>query len=457
MAESSSNNAHLQEVNEEIYKRNIELAIVNKTLSLLRKLYQISLLSLDVDEVTSRISTTVREDLNLEAVSVLLFNPDLQTTEVKGFITSDRLSEYLADKQIVIPQTLRGIMDKEDFDGEEGFASSNLAKIFQLKLSPKETLEITEAGHVQSVLLYPLQTQDKFLGLLMLGMNRGYEALSTFEKDAIKNLPNVIALAVDKALIYSQLADANQKLQALDKARAEFITIASHQLRTPPSTIKWYASAIMNGDFGDLSEELRSALQRIMSSNDDQISTIDDLLNTSRIERGKLEFFFEKQPIVPLLTTIVQQMTPQAEMKGLSLIYRPSVQKFDDLTVDKEKIRQVIINVIDNAIKYTKQGSITVEILQTPEVVRIMISDTGKGVEKSEIESIFDKYTRGSESVTHANGLGLGMYVAKMIMGQHKGKIWAESEGSGKGSRFIIEIPKHVELKNQVVDLTQTV
>lgn len=262
-------------------------------------------------------------------------------------------------------------------------------------------------------------------------------------------------------VLSKQLAEANEQLKALDKARAEFISIASHQLRTPPATIKWYVGAILNGDFGPLSEELKAALLRTNVTNEAQISTIDDLLNASRIERGKLEFFFEMGNIAPMLKTLVEQLEPLAQMKKQHLVYTPPTTPIPDILVDNEKVRQVINNMVDNAIKYSKKGDIHISLeldsATDPQNVVVKVKDTGKGIEPSEIEGLFQKYSRGKDSATHATGLGLGMYVAKVIIEQHNGKIWAESEGIGKGATFAFSLPIHSKIQpTSTVDLTKS-
>lgn len=257
-------------------------------------------------------------------------------------------------------------------------------------------------------------------------------------------------------VLTEQLGEANDKLQALDKARAEFISIASHQLRTPPATIKWYVGAIMDGDFGPLSEDLKASLQRVESTNNSQISLIDDLLNASRIERGKLEFFFEMGDIEPLAKITVDQLLPQAQMHKLQLIYQPPSKPLPQVMLDKEKVRQVINNFIDNAIKYTKQGSITVHFEQTANDVEVRVTDTGRGVAPDVAPTLFEKYTRGKDAATAASGLGLGLYVAKVVIEQNNGKIWVESPGEGKGSTFAFSLPIHSTLEStSTVDLAQ--
>lgn len=256
-------------------------------------------------------------------------------------------------------------------------------------------------------------------------------------------------------VLSKELASANEQLKALDKARAEFISIASHQLRTPPATIKWYLGAVLNGDFGQLSDELKAALTRTNITNEAQISTIDDLLNASRIERGKLEFFFEKFNLEPMVKTLVEQLEPLAQMKKQHLVYTPPAMPIPDIIVDHEKVRQVVNNMIDNAIKYSKVGDIHITIAADDNNVVVRVKDTGKGIERGELENVFNKYARGKDSATHATGLGLGMYVAKVIIEQHRGKIWAESDGPGKGSTFAFSLPIKSDLKASTLDLAQ--
>lgn len=460
MPKDDANSAHLQELNQQIYKHSLELAVVNKTLSLLRKLYQISLLSLDPAAISEQISETVRVDLNMEMVGIFLLNQEAKTLSPFKFSAAQRLTETIATQKIdptttVITEYLTHPILKDVIVNKASVISNDMSEIWGEQLDPKKLAAISKDSHLQTILLYPLVTQDEVIGMLLLGLNRDYGTLSDYEKDSIKSFIDVVAVALDKALLYEKLKVANEQLKALDKARAEFISIASHQLRTPPATIKWYLGAILAGDFGALADDLKAALQRTNVTNEAQIATIDDLLNASRIERGKLEFFFEKNPLEPVVSALVEQMTPLAAMKKLVLEYTPPVAKLPDILMDKEKVRQVVNNMIDNAIKYSKTGTIKVALKQEDDSLVIRVSDNGKGISADELKTIFEKYSRGHDSVTHATGLGLGMYVAKVIVEQHLGKIWAESEGVGKGSTFCFSLPIHSDLKPTTVDLAQ--
>lgn len=457
MIGNPADNTRLQQVNEEIYKRNAELVAVNKTLSLLRQLYQISLQSLDTGHLADQVVSAVREGLNHEAVALFVIG-DENTTHLRGFSASERISRELVGFEI---GSGIEISDQEKRILTRCISSRNLEQLSSLVdifgglMTDGQTQVISRVGHIKTVLTYPLISAKGAIGVLAIAMNRGYEELSEFDRHALADLPAVIALALDKSLLYSELQEANDKLKALDKARAEFVTIASHQLRTPPSTIKWYMAAVLAGDFGPLSQELRAALERVMVSNDAQIAIIDDLLNVSRIERGKLEFFFEKLGLEPIVRAVFQQMQPMAEMKKLQLVYLAPSEELPTVTIDKEKIKQVLINIVDNAIKYSDKGVIKIGLNQKGNDLVVKVTDTGKGISKAELHSIFNKYTRGSESVTHANGLGLGMYVAKVVMEQHHGLVWAESDGVGKGSVFQVSIPIGAQPTTSVVDLTK--
>ena len=243
-----------------------------------------------------------------------------------------------------------------------------------------------------------------------------------------------------------KLATANTQLKELDKARAEFISVASHQLRTPPATIKWYLAAILGGDFGPVTDKIKSAIGRAEMTNNSLISLIDDLLNASRIERGKMEFIFEPTDVVKITQITVDQLMPQALQKKQTLSFSPPTG-IPLATMDKEKIRQVINNLIDNAIKYTDPGGkINVEVMSTPKDITVKVTDNGKGIAKSEIGTVFQKYNRGGNK-TDSQGLGLGLYVAKVVVEQHRGKIWAESKGLGKGTTFCVRLPIKTNLK----------
>jgi signal transduction histidine kinase len=239
-----------------------------------------------------------------------------------------------------------------------------------------------------------------------------------------------------------QLAVANDKLRQLDKAKSEFISIASHQLRTPLTSIKGFSSLLLEGTYGAVPESQRPAVEKIYISNERLIQLVEDMLNISRIEAGRMEFDFQEAAIEDIADEAVKTLELTAKNKNLYLQWEKPAQPLPKLKLDITKIKEVISNMMDNAIKYTQKGGVTVRIEPGDKWVRVVVSDTGIGMDKEEIGMIFEKFQRGKQvSHYHTDGTGLGMYIGKKIVAEHKGHIWAESDGKGKGSRFILELP----------------
>jgi signal transduction histidine kinase len=237
------------------------------------------------------------------------------------------------------------------------------------------------------------------------------------------------------------LETANEKLTLLDKQKSEFVSIASHQLRSPLTAIKGYSSMLLEGSFGKLTKKIAGAVHTVYESSESLVLVIDNFLNLTRIEQGRMTY--EKSPtdLKALTEHIVAQLLPNVEKKGLKISFEGSDKVDFTKEVDPNKVQQVILNMIDNAIKYTPTGSIQVKIDQTVGgKITIVISDTGIGMSEATVAKLFQKFSRADDaSKTNAGGTGLGMYLASEIMHAQGGAVRAESDGLGKGSRFIIE------------------
>jgi signal transduction histidine kinase len=251
--------------------------------------------------------------------------------------------------------------------------------------------------------------------------------------------------------ISDSLAIANDKLKKLDTAKTEFVSMASHQLRTPPTPIKGYSSMLLEGSYGELNAEQKRAVENISAANNQQITFVEDLLAVSRIESGSMKFVFEKCQIGKLCEEVVSNLILKAKDKGLYLDYKAPVNPLPEIAIDGNKIREVISNLVDNAVKYTQRGGVTIlaELCQKKEKdclakphLRVTVSDTGIGVPAEEIPHLFQKFSRGKD-ITRLNtgGTGLGLYVVKMLTQANGGKVWIESPGAGRGSKFILELP----------------
>ncbi len=245
-----------------------------------------------------------------------------------------------------------------------------------------------------------------------------------------------------------ELEKANVKLKELDKAKSEFVSIASHQLRTPVTAIKGYSSMLLEGSFGEISEKAKKAVTKIFESSNRLVMMIADFLTLSRIERGKLEYNFQKINFKELVTDVMDEFNAMniKKNKKLALSLKIEEEKKEDYTlnIDSDKIHQAVYNIIENAMKYTSKGFIKVFLYKTSDknYAVLKVQDSGIGMNKEFLDKIFQKFTQASENIKiNISGLGLGLYVAKQITEAHKGEIWAESEGMGKGSSFYVKLP----------------
>ena len=251
-----------------------------------------------------------------------------------------------------------------------------------------------------------------------------------------------------------ELEFANKELKRLDAAKSEFISIASHQLRTPLSIIKGYISMIREGSYGAVSENVQKTMNKIYFSNERLIKLVTDLLDLSRMESGKLQYEFAEFNMVELADSIVEEFRTPANDRGIAIVWKKTQEA---LTVwgDSWKLRQVIFNLIDNSLKYTEKGSIAISLQTNNNMVILSVRDTGIGMTPETAHGLFQKFARGKDSSKiNSQGLGLGLFIAKKIIDDHQGKLWAESSGEGKGSAFYLELPTAAAVK-QKKDFTE--
>jgi signal transduction histidine kinase len=247
-----------------------------------------------------------------------------------------------------------------------------------------------------------------------------------------------LKIEVDKAT--KELKVANVQLKKLDEAKSEFISIASHQLRTPLTVIKGYLSMINQKDFGEVPAKLAKPMDRVYKSTLRIIGLVEDLLNVSRIESGRMKYDFENVDLAALVAEVFDELEQHAKNKGLAFEYIKPTKKIPLVKLDRNKIRETLMNLMDNAIKYTAKGFVKVSLEKLDDHVRFSVSDSGRGIAPDEMPQLFQKFSRAKGvQLVHTEGTGLGLYIAKEILKKHHAKIWAESAGAGKGSEFIIE------------------
>ena len=230
------------------------------------------------------------------------------------------------------------------------------------------------------------------------------------------------------------------KEKLIEKMKTEFVSVAAHQLRTPLSAIKWTIRMILDGDVGEINEEQRELLEQTYISNERMIRLINDLLDVSRIEEGRLLYDQKDARIEDVLESVIE--ASQEMLRNKNMVLEVNKKETPKVKIDKEKMGVVIQNLLENAIKYTEQGGkIKITLDNDEKNVIFKIEDSGVGIPKSQQDRIFTKFFR-AENVTRmeTNGTGLGLYTTKNIVQAHKGQIWFESE-ENKGTTFYFTIP----------------
>ncbi len=282
-------------------------------------------------------------------------------------------------------------------------------------------------------------TQDQFvnIGLLAITLVVGIFLIRSVIKE--------VTLREKIQLLATDLEKANVRLIELDRQKSEFVSFATHQLRAPLTAMKGYASLILEGDMGTITNETKEAVGRIFESTNTLASIVDDYLNVTRIELGTMKYAFETIDLKTLIEDVIAELKPNIDKAtNVKFIFGAENSGTDyRITADRDKLKQVIANLIDNSLKYTPKGSIGVSLSynRAKHKFEFIIKDTGIGIAPETLPHLFAKFSRaGNANKTNIKGTGLGLFVAKEMVTAHHGTIRAESMGEGRGSTFIVEL-----------------
>lgn len=417
----------------------------------------------DSGEVIAALSERLRSTLTAEKIYEYIYGALAGAFHAKAFnilIYNEKTKRYTAqynndfnlDSKKGLPEdkvlTRMFIKKNQPIITEDADSMDELRGNKTIALLKKTGIEI----------LAPLNVKDKTIGLIALGKKESGDMYNDDDLKVLETAGAQAAIALENALLYKEsknfgvklekeveratrdLRQANEQLKKLDAAKSEFISIASHQLRTPLTVIKGYISMMLDGNFGVLTGPEKESLEKVFSSNERLIQLVENLLDVSRIESGQFEFSFKQADLNKLVADAADKLAGEAKEKNLILEYKPPAKPLPLLKLDQEKIKQVILNLIDNGIRYTKQGSVIITLELLKNKVKFCVSDSGMGIAPEDMINMFKKFSRGSgTSLVYTEGVGLNLYVARITIEAHQGKIWAESEG--KGSKFCFELP----------------
>jgi len=237
---------------------------------------------------------------------------------------------------------------------------------------------------------------------------------------------------VDK--LAKELDDSNEQL-------SEFMSLATHEIRNPATFIKGFTAGALEGDLGELTPAIKDGMQKIFVRTNDIIHLGNQYLNKSKLELNQLKYEFAPLDLGKMTDDLVREFQPAATQQGIAVTSSFDTSQSYEVQADSGKIKEVLGNLIDNSIKYTKQGSVTVSLAKNEKTVTGKIADTGVGIPAETIPKLFKKFSRADAEKANILGTGLGLYLAKIFVDAHHGRIWVESEGQDKGSTFFVELP----------------
>ena len=348
----------------------------------------------------------------------------------------------------------------------------NYNSIFEGKKAPFkldiDTLKVEK--HIKypaSRFTFTLFQYDNMFAQISLG-NNIFGCIEIFKESSFtpedatcfQTIAQQVALPLKSATLYQELIETNQKLERLERLKSEFISIVSHELRTPLTSIKNSLDILMSGRCGEITSASDKFLNMAMRNVQRLSGIINDLLDLSKIEAGKMDFHFAPTNINSVINYVKTALSEVAKTKGLNLVTNES-DDLPEILADSQRLEQVLTNLVSNAIKFTPDGkSITIssrmvnasdikvndcfkDVVKnlTGDYIEVCVKDEGIGIEQKNLLHTFDKFAQIENSLSRkAGGTGLGLPIAKQLLDAHKGAIWCDSE-LNKGSKFYFIIP----------------
>ncbi|MFC1523735.1 response regulator [Thermodesulfobacteriota bacterium] len=314
----------------------------------------------------------------------------------------------------------------------------------------KARAEVSGKGEVMDAIAH-------HANLMLDNLGKLYERISSFSRELELEVARRTMMLREKTLL---LERANRELRELDRLKSSFLANMSHELRTPMNSIIGYTELMLDRLDGEINDEQEKSLIKVDNNAKHLLQLINDILDMSKIESGKLELDPRVIDIRGLIESVVTSFETALNKKGLSL-QLDFDEQFSKVYIDEDKIRQVLINLLSNAIKFTHQGEITIHVRpsdrgvrsgEPPLFVEVAVEDTGIGIRGEDLSKLFDKFSQIDVStIRQYEGTGLGLSIARGLVVLHKGVIWAESIPE-QGTRFCFTLPARKEILDKPAD-----
>jgi signal transduction histidine kinase len=312
---------------------------------------------------------------------------------------------------------------------------------------PGYPLSYVQQAGFRALLAVPLLRKDRLIGGLVVRRKEAGK-FPTPVVDLIQTFAAQSVLAIHNARLFREVEEKGRELEIANKHKSEFLANMSHELRTPLNAILGYTELILDNIYGDISEKIREVLERLEINGRHLLGLINDVLDLSKIEAGQLTLSFNEYSMGEAVQTVFTSVEALAAEKKLEL----KVAVPSDLTTgrgDEQRIVQVLLNLLGNAIKFTDEGEVRLEVSVSNETFLVSVSDTGPGISEADQKKIFEEFHQADGSSTRQKGgTGLGLSISKRIVEMHGGRIWVEST-LGKGSTFRFTLPVRVKRQKE--------
>jgi signal transduction histidine kinase len=428
----------------EEYSRTLEQKVELRTKELARSVEELKALG----EVSQAVSSTL--DIEKVLTSIVRHAVQLSNTD------AGTIYEFDETEQIFIPRinyglneglidTLRESRLRVGDKTVIGQAAKNRApdQVPDLLNVPDYPLQSVQKAGYRALLAFPLLRQNRLIGGLVVRRKTPGE----FSPPVVEMLQTFAAqsvVAIHNARLFREIERKGQELEIANKHKSEFLANMSHELRTPLNAILGYSELIVDNIYGEVPDKIREVLERVEENGRHLLSLINDVLDLSKIEAGRLTLSLNDYSIQDIIQTAITSVEALADEKNLDLkaIVPKNLEKGKG---DQQRIAQVLLNLLGNAIKFTEQGEIKVEAALFNESYLISVTDTGIGLSEGDQEKIFEEFQQADGTSTRdKGGTGLGLSISKKIVEMHGGQIGVES-ALGKGSRFWFMLPLRVE------------
>ena len=302
---------------------------------------------------------------------------------------------------------------------------------------------LVQAGY-RAVLTVPLLLEDHVIGALSVSRKTPGEFAPEIVR-LLKTFATQSALAIQNARLFREIADKSRQLEAASRHKSEFLANMSHELRTPLNAILGFSEVLAERMFGEVNEKQAEYLQDILSSGRHLLSLINDILDLSKVEAGRLELELGRFHLPTALDNALTLVRERATRHGITLTQTVD-ERVGDIVADERKVKQILLNLLSNAVKFTPEGGrVGLTATAAEGVITIAVSDTGIGIAPEDQAAIFEEFRQvGREDARKQEGTGLGLTLAKKFVELHGGRIWVQSQ-VGQGSTFSFTLPVRLD------------